>query len=195
VRVIGGRFRGRRLAPPPGQTIRPTSDRVRESLFDILAHGRWATSGRYPADARVLDVFAGTGALGIEALSRGATDAVFIDRDAAACRLVQRNLMSLDASLVTWVLRRNAEYPAAPPAGIVPRTLAFLDPPYRSGLAAPALQALRIRRWLAEKALVVVELSHDEEFSFPAGFQLVDDRTFGETRLAFGILEAGTPAR
>ncbi len=143
MRVVGGRLRGRNLAVPKSQAIRPTSDRLRESVFNILAHAY----GDPISGARVLDLFAGTGALGIEAISRGAAFALLIDDGAEARALIRQNVDALGLGAVTRVFRRDAtKLGAAHP--VEPFGLVFLDPPYRKGLAAPALTSLRDGGWL-----------------------------------------------
>src|SRR5204863_6023712 len=151
MRIVGGRLRGRALVPPTSQGIRPTSDRLRESLFNILAHAY----GDPVTGARVLDLFAGTGALGIEALSHGAAFALFIDDGAEARALMRANVDALGLGAVTRIFRRDATKlgPAHP---VEPFALAFLDPPYRKGLAEQALAAMRDGGWLTSDALVVV---------------------------------------
>src|SRR5262245_61154159 len=143
MRVVGGRLRGRNLATPKSQTIRPTSDRLRESLFNILAHAY----GDPITDARVLDLFAGTGALGIEAASRGAGFALFVDDGAEARALIRENVEALGLGGVTRVFRRDAaKLGAAHP--LEPFSLVFLDPPYGKGLGEQALTAARDGGWL-----------------------------------------------
>ncbi len=186
MRIGGGVFRGRRLATPRGRSIRPTSDRVREALFDILRHGlRSIRSGPLPDDARVLDVFAGTGALGLEALSRGASHVTFIEKDPAACRVIERNAWTLRVMERTALLRRDALRPATPPPGVPVADVLLMDPPYRSGLAAPALRALRARGWIARGGICVVEAAADDSLRPPRGFALADERRHGDTVLQF----------
>jgi 16S rRNA (guanine966-N2)-methyltransferase len=182
MRIVGGRHRGRRLVAPPGDQVRPTSDRAREALFNILSHGDFAAAGSPIADANVLDAFAGTGALGIEALSRGAARAVFIETDRTALGALRRNLAALDEEDATDVIAGDA---TRPPRAPYAAALAFLDPPYRSGLAAPALTALAGMGWLAPHALVIVELAAKEPFSAPEGFAMIDERRYGAARLVF----------
>lgn len=186
MRIVGGTFRGRRLAAPRGRATRPTSDRVREALFDILGHGSWCTRlGPLPKKANVLDVFAGTGALGLEALSRGAHHVTFIEKDPAACRVIERNARALGAMDRATLLRRNALRPAAPPADAPVADLLFLDPSYRSDMAPPALKALRARGWIANDGVSVVEMAADETLEPPRGFVTVDERRYGDTTLVF----------
>jgi 16S rRNA (guanine966-N2)-methyltransferase len=180
MRVVGGRLRGRSLAAPKGEAIRPTSDRLRETLFNILAH----TYGDPVTGARVLDLFSGTGALGIEALSRGAGFALFIDDGAQARALLRANVDALGLGAVTRIFRRDATRlgPAHP---LEPFSLAFLDPPYRKGLAEQALAAMRDGGWLTPDALVVVEEAADAGFAAPAGFAEIERRTYDDTALIF----------
>ena len=188
MRVLGGRLRGRRLAAPPGHAVRPTGARVREALFDMLAHNPWGAAGRSALDGAVaLDAFAGTGALGIEALSRGAARAIFLDRDEAALAVLRRNLRALGLDDLAEARRGDATRPGRAPLAA---TLAFLDPPYRSGLAGPALIALARAGWLAPGAVCVVEEAARAAFDPPPGFAPLDARRWGDTRVAF-LRQAG----
>jgi 16S rRNA (guanine966-N2)-methyltransferase len=181
LRIVAGRHRGRRLATPAGQAVRPTSGRAREALFNILAHGRFGAGGEDALESgQVLDAFAGSGALGLEALSRGAARAVFMERDRAALDALRANVRTLGEVARCRVLEADALHP--PPAR-EPCTLAFLDPPYGQGLAAPALQALANAGWFALGAVVTVELAAGEEFEVPPGFVLLDERRYGKARL------------
>lgn len=181
MRIVAGRHRGRRIAAPPGETVRPTSERAREALFNILAHGRFAPAPVFE-EARVLDVFAGTGAFGLEALSRGARFATFIEKDREAREALAANIKALGETSSTRLLAVDA---TAPPRADGPYDLIFLDPPYRSGLAAPALAALSRTGWLGPGALVVVELAAREGFELPEGFVSLEDRRYGAGRLVF----------
>lgn len=186
MRIVGGKFRGRQLATPRGRAIRPTSDRIREALFDILQHGTHANLGlTLPQNMIVLDVFAGTGAIGFEALSRGASHVTFIEKDPAACRVIEKNSRNLDVTIYMTLLRRNALRPASPPKGAKTADILFLDPPYRSETAAPALQALRARGWVSRTSLSIIEISSDEVFEPPRGFVSIDNRRYGNTTLLF----------
>jgi 16S rRNA (guanine966-N2)-methyltransferase len=185
MRVVGGRLRGRALQSPVSRDIRPTSERLRESIFDILTH-------RFPnviEGARVVDLFAGSGALAIEALSRGAAFALFVDNGAEARALLRGNVEALALGGVTRIWRADATRLGRAPAGD-PFTLAFLDPPYDKGLAEPALAAL-VDGWLAPGALVVIEDSAKAEVAAPPPLELVDERVYGETRVSFHIHTAG----
>ena len=182
LRIVGGVHRGRRLAAPPGDAVRPTSDRAREALFNVLSHGSFAASGLPFADRPVLDAFAGTGAFGLEALSRGASAAAFIENGREALTALRRNIAVLGEEDRTHVVAGDATRPPRPPFAC---TLALLDPPYRSGLAGPALTALVAGGWLAADALAVVEIAAAEEFPSPAGFARLDERVYGAARLVF----------
>ena len=178
MRIVGGRLRGRVLNAPDSRAIRPTSERLRESIFDILAH-------RYPdllEGARVVDLFAGSGALGFEALSRWASFALFVDDGAEARALLRGNVEALSLGGVTRIWRADATKLGKAPAG-PPFTLAFLDPPYGKGLAGPALAALAAGGWLAEDALCVVEEAAKAEIAAPDGFATEDERTYGDTKV------------
>src|ERR1700757_1579966 len=152
MRVVGGRLKGRNIAAPTSREIRPTADRLRESVFNILIHAY----GNPIGGARVLDLFAGTGALGIEAVSRGAAFALFVDNGAEARALLRNNVESLALGGVTKVYRRDAT-DLGPAHPMQPFSLAFLDPPYGKGLAEKSLASLRDGGWLVSSALVVVE--------------------------------------
>jgi len=181
MRIVAGKHRGRRLAAPPGETVRPTSERARAALFNILAHARFAAPLAFES-ARVLDAFAGTGAFGLEALSRGARFATFIESGRAARDALAANIRMLGEESRTRVLAADA---TQPPRADGPCDLVFLDPPYRSGLAAPALQALAAAGWLAPGALVVVELAARQPFAAPEGYALLDERRYGAGKIIF----------
>jgi 16S rRNA (guanine966-N2)-methyltransferase len=189
MRIIAGRHRGRALTAPQGGTVRPTSDRAREALFDILAHGRFADRPVFE-DARVLDAFAGTGAFGLEALSRGAAQASFIEKDRTALAALRANVTALGEEKRAAILPGDA---CTPPPAAVAAGLAFLDPPYGEDLAAPALAALAARGWLAEGAVVVVEVAARQGFAPPDGFLLLEERRYGAARLVF-LRHEGRPA-
>ena len=182
MRLVAGLHKGRRLAAPPGRIARPTADRVRQALFDILAH----TDLVELEDAVVVDAFAGSGALGLEALSRGAAHASFLELNPQSLAAIFENVAALREEGRTKVIRADA---AKPPAAAAPCTLAFLDPPYHSGLVEPCLTGLAERGWLAPDALVVVEVAADEDFAPPAGFNLADQRRHGAAKLVFLIHE------
>ena len=184
MRVVGGRLRGRTLAGPKSSAIRPTADRLRESLFNILAHAYDDPI----TGARVLDLFAGTGALGIEALSRGAAFVLFVDDGAEARALIRENVAALGLGGATRIFRRDAtKLGAAHP--VEPFSLVFLDPPYgQQGLAAAALIAARDGGWLAPGALLVVEEAAKPTFALPPGFAELERRVYDDTELVFSRL-------
>ena len=184
MRVVGGRLRGRNLASPASREIRPTADRLRESVFNILIHAY----GDPIQGARVLDLFAGTGALGIEAVSRGAAFALFVDNGTEARALLRNNVEALGLGGVTKVFRRDATNlgPAHP---VEPFSIAFLDPPYGKGLAEQALVSLRDGGWLTKEALVVVEEAKAAGFTAPEGFAELERRAYDDTEFVF--LRAG----
>ncbi len=181
MRIVAGRFKGRALAAPKSNGIRPTSDRMREALFNILMHGYDdAAEG-----ARVLDLFAGTGALGLEALSRGAIFAAFADIGAEARGLLRANVEALGLGGETRILRRDATRLGARET-FEPFTLAFLDPPYGKGLGELALASALAGGWLAPGALVVLEERADAEIALPGKIARLERRAAGETQLLFG---------
>jgi 16S rRNA (guanine966-N2)-methyltransferase len=182
VRIIAGRHRGRKLAAPPGETVRPTAERAREALFNILAHGGFAASGPAFAGVRVLDAFAGTGAFGLEALSRGADEVVFIENTRAALAALRENIAALGEERRTRIV--NADATTAPRAPVT-AALAFLDPPYGKGRAGPALTALAAAGWLEDGALCVVEMAARERLAAPRGFASLDERRYGAARIMF----------
>ena len=180
MRIIGGQFRGRTIIAPKGDVARPTADRTREALFNILAH----REGFSFDGARVIDLFAGSGALGLEAMSRGAAFCLFVETDVAARAAIRDNVEALGLFGATRIHRRSAASLGAKPAGVGPPfTLAFLDPPYRKGLAAPALDALKRGAWLAGGALVVVEQAADEAPVAVEGFVEEERRLYGAAQI------------
>ncbi|MBI3701898.1 MAG: 16S rRNA (guanine(966)-N(2))-methyltransferase RsmD [Afipia sp.] len=180
MRVVGGRLRGRAIASPSTKEIRPTQDRLRESLFNILMHAY-----ENPIEgARVLDLFAGTGALGIEAISRGAEFCLFVDNGAEARALLRNNVEALGLGGATKVFRRDATnlgeaYP------VEPFSLVFLDPPYGRGLADKALASLREGGWMTPEALVVAEESKASNLAVPDGYIEAERRTYDDTEFVF----------
>jgi 16S rRNA (guanine966-N2)-methyltransferase len=185
VRIVGGRFRGRALKGPSSDAIRPTSDRLRETIFNILAHGY----GDPVAGARVLDLFAGTGAMGLEALSRGAAFALFVDESAGARGLIRENVEALGVGGQSRLFRRDATR-MGPADATDPFSLVFCDPPYGRGLAERALASCAAGGWLTEDALVVVEEAQGVAVKLPAPFSEIETRDYGETKLAFGRFQA-----
>ena len=179
MRIVGGRLSGRALQGPKKDGIRPTADRLRESLFNILTHAY----GDPVTDARVLDLFAGTGALGLEALSRGAAFTLFVDDGAEARALIRNNVEALGAGGTSKVYRRDATR-LGPVAPLEPFSLIFLDPPYGKGLAEKALFSARDGGWLTTDALIVVEEAKGA-FMTPQTFEDVERRDYDDTEITF----------
>lgn len=181
MRVVAGRLKGRALAAPQHQGLRPTSDRVREAIFNILAHG----IADFELDGvRVLDLFAGTGALGIEALSRGAGYCLFVEEDADARGLIRQNIETFGLTGVTRIFRRDAT--DLGPAGRGEAFgLVFCDPPYGKGLGERGLGAAAGGGWLAPGALAVLEDRVGVDIALPAGFSGLDARSWGDTQVVF----------
>jgi 16S rRNA (guanine966-N2)-methyltransferase len=179
MRIVGGKFKGHSLASPGGLNTRPTSDRVRESIFNILAHGidDLALEG-----ARVMDLFAGTGALGLEALSRGARFCQFVDESAEARGLIRRNADALGLIGQCKMWRRDATK-LGPCAPQTPFDLIFADPPYGKGLGEKALRSLVEGGWLSPNAVVVLEETEKAVVAEIAGVGLLDSRVYGDTQV------------
>lgn len=179
MRIVAGKNKGRSLAAPKDQTTRPTSDRVRESLFNILEHGVEDFSLE---DVRVLDLFAGTGALGLEALSRGAKYCLFIENSAAARGIIRTNVEEFHLTGITKIWRRDAT--SLGPAGNVESfNLVFADPPYKQGLGERALLEARDNGWIRSGAIAVLEESNDANLDMPIGYEVIDKRSYGETQI------------
>jgi len=180
MRVVGGELKGRNIVAPASRDIRPTADRLRESVFNILVH---AYDDPFQ-DARVLDLFAGTGALGIEAISRGAVFTLFVDNGAEARALLRNNVEALALGGVTKVYRRDAT-DLGPAHPMEPFSLVFLDPPYGKGLAEKALASLRNGGWLKPNALLVVEEAKAATFAAPDGYEELERRAYDDTEFVF----------
>ena len=181
MRIVGGRLRGRALVSPQDRAIRPTSDRVREAVFNILTHGAAAVDLE---GTRVIDLFAGTGALGLEAVSRGAAYALFVEDSAEARGLIRENVEALGLTGCTRIFRRDATSLGAP--GTMDQfDVAFLDPPYGKGLGEKALGALRAGGWLKPGAIAILEERAGVEVALPAGFEKLDQRAWGDTQVLF----------
>lgn len=186
MRIVGGQHRGRTLLPPAGRDVRPTSDRTRQALFNILAHGAFHADGADTLDGRVvLDAFCGTGALGLEALSRGARAALFLDLKRASLSLARTNAQTLRETARCHFVQGDALRPPALPHAepSLAAELAFLDPPYGMDLPGPALVALDAAGWLAQDVVAVLEMAAGDAFTHPDGFTIVDDRRYGDTRV------------
>lgn len=186
MRIVGGRFKGRTLATPSDEGTRPTSDRVRESVFNILAHG---LDGPPLEGAQVIDLFAGTGALGLEALSRGATYALFVEENADARGLIRRNIEAFGLQGITRIFRRDATNLG--PANARDRYgYAFLDPPYGKSLGEAALSSLRAGNWLIPGAIAILEERAGVDIALPPGFEMLEQRTYGDTMVHFSRLNS-----
>ena len=183
MRIVSGAFRGRAITAPAGQATRPTSDRARQAVFNILEHAPW-TPGLH--GARVIDLFAGSGGLGLEALSRGAGFCLFVETDEAARGAIRDNIDAFGLFGQTRVHRRDAtDLGTKPGADGAPFGLAFLDPPYSRGLGEQALAGLAAGGWLAPGAIVVFERGSGEApFAVP-GFEVLDARDYGAARVHF----------
>lgn len=180
MRIVGGEFRGRNLAAPKSNAIRPTTDRTRESLFNILAH---AHPGVLDA-TRVLDLFAGTGAVGIEALSRGAKSALFVENSVEGRSLLWENIDALGLHGRARILRRDASQ-LGPASNIEPFQLVFADPPYGKGLGEKALFAAHAGGWLAPGGIAILEERADAEVIVDPVFKFIEERSFGDTKMYF----------
>ncbi len=183
MRIVAGTLRGRPLVAPKGHSTRPTSDRTRQAVFNILAHAAWAPELE---GARVIDLFAGSGALGLEALSHGADFALFVERDEVARGAIRANVASLGLEGSTRIDRRDAAALGRRAGGDgAAFDLAFLDPPYGKELGEAALAALAEGDWLAQQAVAVLERGYRDRLETPPGFELIDERTWGAARVSF----------
>lgn len=183
MRITAGRFKGRTLHAPQDRSTRPTSDKVRQAVFNILTHGQIG-AGFALEGAAVIDVFAGTGAMGLEAISRGAAFCLFVDDAAAARAIIRQNVEALGLSGVTKIWRRDGtDLGPLSATARGPFMLAVLDPPYRRGLLAPALRALCEGGWLVPEAMVICEAAADDAVALPSGYELLDQRTYGESKI------------
>ena len=184
MRIVGGKHKGKKLFTPKSDKTRPTSDRVREALFNRLVHG----IEDFELDGvRVLDLFAGTGALGLEALSRGGSFAVFIEQAIEPRGLIRRNIELLECTGQTKLFRRDATH-LGPLKRFEPFDLIFLDPPYNKGLGEQALTSALEGGWIKDNALLVLEESKNAEINWPVSLTLIDTRTFGDTHIHFAQL-------
>jgi 16S rRNA (guanine966-N2)-methyltransferase len=179
MRIVGGKFRGQVLAAPKGSEIRPTSEKVREAIFNILEHG---TSHLPIEGARILDLFAGTGAFGFEALSRGARSCLFIDERAEARALIRRNADTLGVTGLSKIWRRDATRLGrnAPSQAF---DFVFIDPPYGKGLGERSLFSLVDGQWLGLDTMIMLEESGKAHVSIPPELELADERVYGDTKV------------
>ncbi len=185
MRIIAGSHKGRRLTPPKDSSSRPTADRAREALFSILN-----SRGAIPEGGAVLDCFAGTGALGLEALSRGASTATFIELHVSALSVLRANIAGLGLDAACTILKTDA---TKPPPAPKPFDLVFLDPPYNQGLVVPCLESLRSQGWLSPSATIVVEIAAAESIELPPAFQVQDERRYGAAKILIVTLSSMSP--
>ncbi len=179
MRIVSGKFGGRKLFVPAGDNVRPTSDKVRGAIFNALQ------SRGVVHEAKVIDCFAGTGALGLEAISQGASTCLFIDKNSGSLDLAKKNAASLELGKNVAFMLKDAAALKVRPENIKPFTLAFLDPPYGSDLVEDTLDLLNIRDWLAPAAICVVEVEKDYNSGLPKFYTLLDERIYGDTKLFF----------
>jgi 16S rRNA (guanine966-N2)-methyltransferase len=183
MRIVSGQFRGKAIVTPPGQNTRPTSDRARQAVFNILEHAPWS-QGLH--EARVIDLFAGSGALGLEALSRGAAWCLFVEDDDVARGAIRENVEAMHLFGQTRIHRRDATKLGSKPAGDgAPFDLAFLDPPYGKGLGEKALSELASGGWLSPGAIVIFERGTAEPDITPPGYERLDRRDYGAAQVLF----------
>jgi 16S rRNA (guanine966-N2)-methyltransferase len=182
MRIVGGKYRGRRLVAPADDKIRPTTDRVREAMFNVLAHNQPSL----PQGAVVVDLFAGTGAFGLEALSRGAVQVVFVDQAAASLKLARENAGNMDVVDQCTFIKTDATKlkSAGPVAGRAFADLVFADPPYDQGLLCPALAAAKEAGWLGPETYILGETSSREVVEPGPGFVIVNDWTYGHSKIS-----------
>ncbi|HVO02219.1 MAG TPA: 16S rRNA (guanine(966)-N(2))-methyltransferase RsmD [Candidatus Cybelea sp.] len=178
MRIDAGSHRGVALVAPGGEDTRPTSDRARQAVFNILTHSYDAVR-----EAKVLDVFAGSGALGLEALSRGAERASFIEGDRAAAEAIKRNIAACREQARAQIFIADALHPPRAIGQWGPASLVFLDPPYGKGLIPPTLVALKHAGWIAPQAVIVAELDRRDDLVPPQGLEALDDRHYGKARI------------
>jgi 16S rRNA (guanine966-N2)-methyltransferase len=191
MRIVSGRFKGRAIKTPEGRSTRPTSDRARESIFNVLAHAEWAPSLE---GARVIDAFAGSGALGFEALSRGAAFCLFVETESSARGCIRDNAETFQLFGVTRIHRRSAVDLGSKPAGLgAPFDMVFMDPPYSYNLVPPALEQLQRGAWITPDALVIAETGAEEDAPVTPGWELLDERIYGAARISFLRPQRGVP--
>ena len=183
MRIVGGKHRGRQLLTPSGRELRPTSDRVRESIFNILIQGGEALGRRnWVKGAQILDGFAGTGAMGLEAISRGASHATLFDNQDTALSCCRDNVEILhennnvDVHFMDCLKPKKANHQCS---------LVFLDPPYGLNLTIPALEALTIAGWTVPNTLAVLEVNRTKKIELPPSFTLLDERQYGRAKVLF----------
>lgn len=183
MRIISGKHRGRRIEAPEGKEVRPTGARTREAIFNILTHGDYGERG--VLQGRVADIFCGSGAMGLEALSRGAAHVTFVDKNRISLEAVEFNLDQLDETENGKLLRADSSQ--LPPVN-QPFDMIFLDPPYNTGLGVPSLQTALSGGWINENTAIVLEQSWKEPVKLPDGLIILDDRKYGNSRMIFAEL-------
>jgi len=181
MKIVSGRFRGAHLASPKSNAVRPTSDKVRQAVFNVLAHG---LDGFELEGVRALDLFAGTGAMGLEALSRGARYCLFIEQNAEIRATLRRNVEGLGLTGLTKIWRRDATK-LGPAGKLGAFGLVFLDPPYAKGLGQLALAAAAQGGWIETGGIAVLEEAAAAEIDIPQGYELLDERRYGDTQVVF----------
>ena len=183
MRIVSGKLKGRSIVTPDGRTTRPTSDRAREAMFNVLTHADWGVDME---GLRVMDLFAGSGALGLEAISRGASHCLFVETDSKARGIIRENIDTYSLFGVTRIHRRSATDLGPKPAGVGdPYDVAFMDPPYGYDLVGPTLEQLIKGGWLKQGALVVAETSKDDPKPDTTGYTQLDARDYGAARVLF----------
>lgn len=178
MRIIAGKHRSRQLLAPEGHAVRPTTDKMRERVFSMLMHGR------YPAllNANVADLFAGTGALGLEALSRGASHVTFVEKSPSSIACLKKNIISLKEEDQTTLLQVSAR---ALPEVANAFDFIFMDPPYHKGLVEPTLHSIMAQKWLDKEGVIVCECATDDQIEYPEGLIEIDERRQGQQRVVF----------
>ncbi len=184
MRITAGRFGGKKLLSPEGLTTRPTSDRARQAVFNILRHANWL-QGDVLNDALVMDLFAGTGAMGLEALSQGAAHAIFVEQDGKALKCCRDNIANCNVTPESKIMNGSALALPLRSNATPQRTLVFLDPPYGKGYGVAALNSAVMQGWLAPGAVIVMEMAKKEPEAPPAGFTVHDTRDYGVARVMF----------
>lgn len=190
LRIFAGKHRGRKLQAFDDKLVRPTAGRTREAIFNILNHGRFAEGERFLHDATVLDLFCGSGALGLEALSHGASHTVFIDMNQECLAMAKQNAEHMGEGKNVTLIRSDSSNP--PPARF-PCSLVFVDPPYSSNLLVPSLKNLAAKGWLKTGSIIVTEMGKKEDLPEIEGFNRIDDRIYGRTRII--LLEWGSATK
>lgn len=182
MRIVGGKFRGKKIEWVSDAKTRPTKDNVRESIFNILEHAPWADGIE---GKQILDIFAGTGAMGLEALSRGAANAVFVDIDRKAIELCRQNVTALNAQNQSRIMAQDALKLGQRPETISQADVVFIDPPYGGDLGQQLLVLLQQNNWLAEDCICVLEMAHDRPETIPESFTILDERKYGISKIVF----------